>query len=834
MFRVNMNENVTVHKVPERQAAVQGQLSTGRVVGQNRATAWTPSQMAGASSTSWRAIPPHSEAVHSRAVKRTADFSTEAARAKRPKGPETTTQPWQFKDQVDDAVRQLCDERDRNKPDHLSFCLRVVDTYKTFKRYLSEAKVHWKPGTYDDCRRYIISGIHSLYHKNLDEVLNFFQYQADAGCIWIYVDKLDLVAQGFNALGRKAGNATNNKALLARIWNQCLNENLNYLKFLKGSPGNSYSARRTEISIKWMTNTHSPACFLGLISDESRKKIMEQAKSLSQEVIRSDMAHSDAGKKKEDVTHKTTDAMMEKRKHHDQILDKLYKLHRSFNTARESDSYLGPVGDSKCIDFLRVLSRLCEEYNKQVNDPATILFKELKKLTTPLVDEVQNKLGKGAYDNNRELKKEALLLVSNMEKDRWLSRECKDPYSDCVQPQNAATLAVQKSQMKSDELHKMAHHVYALLQDKTPDKCMMALEQIKQMHDDLEGNPKGLTRKESEKIKNHLSSAREVAYSILFAPILNEYKQYNPDKPWSIEQGYAAMYRHKNEFVKLNPYVFIFYKHATLDTWQCAASCAWYYDLERLRCQTSFSENDVDTLLDLKNVAPTLHIHQIESRLLVTLTNLFQSMLQANPNTALIEKVTKLSEWIDDIDRRRCNVNQALHEYNKAWREKYVSEGGGGRATASSYASAARIPSSVRPDGVLDAFSGAFDCPPRMVLQNVPYVPYMQQFSISCPSMPTPAPFGALQQSASSIPCLAPIAQSVAGSSPFPSPWLIGWPVLPCMPVPAYSQVGSHQPTGLWTDPAVVAAGASQQQYEPLSTMPLEYWSGYSFSSNIW
>ena len=559
---------------------------------------------------------------------------------------------------------------------------------------------------------------------------------------------------------------------------------------------------------------------------------MEQAKSLSQEVIRSDMAHSDAGKKKEDVTHKTTDAMMEKRKHHDQILDKLYKLHSSFNTARESDSYLGPVGDSKCIDFLRVLSRLCEEYNKQVNDPATILFKELKKLTTPLVDEVQNKLGKGAYDNNRELKKEALSLVSNMEKDRWLSRECKDPYSDCVQPQNAATLAVQKSQMKSDELHKMAHHVYALLQENTPDKCMMALEQIKQMHDDLEGNPKGLTRKESEKIKNHLSTAREVAYSILFAPILDEYKQY-PRSPScrGVEQKYAAMCRHKESIIKLNPYVFVFNTYDTLRVWQCAASCAWYHDLDRLRHQTFFSENDVDTLLDLKDAAPELPISQIRNHLMITLTNLFQTMLQTNLRPALIEKVTKLSEWICDLDKRHHNVSQALCEYNGEWREKYVNEGG--RATTSSSTSEARMPSSV-PPGTLSVFPETFDCLSRMRLQNVPHA---GQFSTLCPAVPTPAPYGSFQQSVSSIPCRAPIAQSAAGSSPFPPSWF-GWPVLPCMPVPAYGRVGFHQPTstGLWTDPAVAAAGTSQQQHEPRrSAMPFEeYRSGYSSSSHTW
>ena len=146
----------SIHKAPERQAAVQGKLSTGRVVGQNPVTAWTPGQMAGASSTSWRAIPPHSEAVHSRAVKRTADSSTEAASAKRPKGPETTTQPWQFKEQVDDAVRQLHKKRE-NAPDDLSFCLAVIDTDTALSRNLDSMKADMTSDDYNSCLQHSTS-----------------------------------------------------------------------------------------------------------------------------------------------------------------------------------------------------------------------------------------------------------------------------------------------------------------------------------------------------------------------------------------------------------------------------------------------------------------------------------------------------------------------------------------------------------------------------------------------------------------------------------------------------------------------------------------------------
>ena len=822
MLRVNMNENVAVHKAPERQAAVQGQLSTGRVVGQNRATIQKPGQMAGVSSTTFRrAIPPHSEAVHSRAVKRTTDFSSEAVSIERPKRPETTIEPWQFKKQVDDAVRQLCDERDRNEPDHLSFCLRVVDTYKMFIKHLGNMQFQWRHNTYESCRRHVISKMEALYHENLDEILTLFHDQAAAGRAWVYTDKLDKVAQGFNALGRKARNATDNKALLTRIWNMYLNEDLNYLKHLKDSPNNDYSARRTAENIQWLAGDQSPSCILGLISDESRKKIMEQAQSLHQEVTRSDMAHSDAGEKKEDVTHKTTDAMMEKRKHHDRILEQLNKLRSRLKTEGDVVDYHGSVRNCKRIDHLRKLSTLYEEYKKLVDDPDTVLFKGLVDLIAPFVHEERDKLEKGAYDNDRKLKEEVSLLVGNLEEENWFSREYKDPHSGCMQSQSTVIPAEQEH----EEFHMRIHQIFAILKNEaaTIDDRITALAQIKQLRDDLEGKQRKFPEKKLTRIQQHIQSAENMAYTALFAPILNEYGQ---------NKGHAEMYRHKDEFVKLNPYVFVFNTYDTLKVWQCAASYAWYHDLDRLRHQTFFSENDVDNLLDLKDAAPELPISQIRNHLMTTLTNLFQTMLQTNLSPALIEKVTELSEWIDDIDRRHCNVSPALHEYNKEWREKYVSEGG---RAATSYAPAARMPSFVRPGGIPGAFPTDFDCPPPMRLQNVPY---MRQFSIPfpCPGVPTPAPFGAFQQSGSSIPCRAPIAQSVAGSRPFPPPWLINRPFLPRIPEPACNRADFRRPPVCGQIRPRWRQAESRQQYEPRrSAMPFEeYRSGYSSSSDTW
>ena len=836
MFRVNMNENVTIHKAPERQAAVQGKLSTGRVVGQNPVTAWTPGQMAGASSTSWRAIPPHSETVHSRAVKRTADFSTEAASAKRPKGPETTTQPWQFKEQVDDAVRQLHKKRE-NAPDDLSFCLAVIDTDTALSCNLDSMKADMTSDDYNSCLQHSISAMSVLYNASLDNVLNFFQHQVANEQCWIYIRALDKVTRSFGKLGCKSAAAARNTTMLATIWKLYLNKELDYLQYLKKFPGdNSYPAQCAVDNINWLISAWPPAHNFGLLNNESRNKIKEDANSLYQEIIHSDTSHSDAGKKKENVLHKATDFMMEKRRYHDLIHGKLDILHNDYKTACGLDR-----AQIHRIHYLEELLKLYEEYHKLVDNPHTPLFGKLDRVLTQIVNNVRSKLKRGDYDYNRVLKEEISSLISHLEKEKLLNRAHENLYSGFMKLQSTVIPAIRGNTMTYGQIHTALNSISSVCHSEghNRDDELIALKQFKRLFDNC-GDKLDKTKKnkKADGIRRRITTVRKIFFARLFAPLLADYRNHYGNTRQAMEQICAIMHCHKDKIIELNQYtscVFIPDNDKPKSAWQNAACFAWLDDLKRLCRQTSFNRDDVNNLLDLKDVAPDMPSYKVRSYLINTLIRLFQFMLQTNPDAVLVEKVTELSEWTDNFDQPNHKFNdlshdiyQRLHKSNKQWREKYVSAGE--RATTSSSTSAARMPSSV-PPGTLSVFPETFDCHSRMRLQDVPHA---GQFSIPGPAVPTPAPFGAFQQSGSSIPCRAPIAQSVAGSRPFPPSWF-GWPVLPCMPVPAYSWAGFHQPTstGLWTDPAVAAAGTSQQQHEPRrSAMPFEYWSEYPSSSN--
>ena len=849
MLRSSMNKSMAAHKAPERQeeTAVQGRISTrGTVVWQNRVTLQTPGQLAEASSTFWRTIPPHSgavhsEAIHSRAAKRTADFTTETVSTKRSRQFETighqqaqqAQQASIFKAQIDDAVSKLHRKQGMAHND-LSFCLMIVDTYRMLDQELDRIKDHLMLKDYKTCRQDMIFKLHQLYDKGIKKALEFFQSQITIGNDWIYTKDLDKITRCFTKLGLSSINTAANKALLTETWNRHLDNELNYLRYLEGSPDGHGVAQQVVANIKWLTDKTSPVWHLELISATHIHAIMDQAEKLYHKISNS-VNCSDAGNKIENVRHKANDTEMEKRKCHDLLLKQLKTLQNSRNTQTFGDPEFNSNHNRVC--YLQQLLELYKKYNKLVDNPHTPLFVELNKLITRLVIEVQSKLKKGVYDGDQTLKEKVSLLISDSEPERWLHEKYENPCFSRMQSQNTVIPAVPENIIMYTQVRDFIDSIFEILADKNHGDNTIVLKQFRQLIDKHGDKLKKLTKHQLNIMQTRIKTITNVLFSKLYSPILNDFNNNLRGDFQNNRQTGAIMCRYKDKFIELTPYIpYIFSPDnpRALSAWQNAACFAWFNDLWNLSCQTSFTENDVDNLLDLKVAAPDLPAYAVGDLLVTILTNLFPFMLKTNPNTALIEKVTKLSEWIYYIGRKsRHNhgISQVLYEYNEEWREKYIGKAGE-RATTSSSTSAARMPSSVHP-GALSVPPGAFDCHSRMSLQDTPHT---GQFSTPRPTVPTPTHCGASWQPESSIPCRTPDAQSAAGSRPFPPPWLIDLPFPPRIPpAPAHNRVDSHQPVCGQIQPWWQAA--SQQQYKQTPTrsaMPFEYKPGYPFSSNTW
>ena len=120
------------------------------------------------------------------------------------------------------------------------------------------------------------------------------------------------------------------------------------------------------------------------------------------------------------------------------------------------------------------------------------------------------------------------------------------------------------------------------------------------------------------------------------------------------------MSRRKPEFIQLRPFMFLLRDEALRHDWQQAACFAWCKDIVRMSQAEEFSKEDIDQLLYLKKVAPTIPDSDIKPLLQSALANLLrfvkqdvkQDVKQENDISMSLdaEKITALRTWAHDLD----------------------------------------------------------------------------------------------------------------------------------------------------------------------------------------
>ena len=400
--------------------------------------------------------------------------------------------------------------------------------------------------------------------------MKFFQDQIANEQSWIYIKVLDKVTRSFGRLGCKSAAAAYNTTTLAAIWNLHLGKELDYLQYLKDFPSSSsYSAQCAVANIDWLTSAWPAAHDLGLVNNESRNKIKEDANSLYQEIIHSDTSHSDAGKKKENVLHRDTNIMMEKRKHHDLILKQLDILHNNYKTASRSG-----CAWSHHIHYLEELLKLYEEYNQLVDNPHTPLFGKLDRVMTQIVNDVRSKLKRDDYDYNRVLKENISSLINHLEKEKLLNREHENLYSGFMQLQSTVIPAIRGNTMTYGQIHTALDGISSVLHNKDYDRDdnLMALRQFKQLLDNCGDKLDKIPENKAKNIQWRLNPIRKIFFARFFAPLLDDYdKYYKNSVVQDIEQICAIMRWHKDKFIELNQYiscVFISNNNRSRPAWQ--------------------------------------------------------------------------------------------------------------------------------------------------------------------------------------------------------------------------------------------------------------------------
>lgn len=116
------------------------------------------------------------------------------------------------------------------------------------------------------------------------------------------------------------------------------------------------------------------------------------------------------------------------------------------------------------------------------------------------------------------------------------------------------------------------------------------------------------------------------------------------------------MNRHKLAFIQLSPFMFLLDKKSDCYDWQQAACFAWYDDIMRMSKAIKFSEHDIDQLLYLKEIVPTVPDSVVKPILQSILVNLLRCVEQeSDASTSGAEKITRSRSWFHDLDPARSD-----------------------------------------------------------------------------------------------------------------------------------------------------------------------------------
>lgn len=249
-----------------------------------------------------------------------------------------------------------------------------------------------------------------------------------------------------------------------------------------------------------------------------------------------------------------------------------------------------------------------------------------------------------------------------------------------------------------------------------------------------------------------------ILYRALFANVFTRFKECKEIPGSSRETLNQLMSSYRSYFMKTQPYLFILNDHARKN-WAGIACFVWGDNLVSLGKNARFDKNNIDSLLCLKEIAPSVDNPVIKKRLESVLLRLFQFMLQrSDTEYEFIEETMELSRWIDEL-KETSQLKPLLEKRCEQWKKKYR------RMMNAKATDAPDTPAGIMPVGahadIAGAFSKAVDC---HFHTGQEITPERTQSSTAFPRIPAPATRRSFQQPVS-VSDSTPIAQSEAAIS---------------------------------------------------------------------
>ena len=329
-----------------------------------------------------------------------------------------------------------------------------------------------------------------------------------------------------------------------------------------------------------------------------------------------------------------------------------------------------------CLDAqgsARLLGKLAEFYTQHVNyintPHALVLRQNLEVVISDTARRILLAI-RDQCDDSNELK-ETLTLINDMCEKGFLDEECKDLYMDCTDPQLAMGTTTRANEKSGFLCRELVNKILLCLQNSHSEPgYLIVADQLKRLLDEY-GQTIDTLEYAYELKEEITSKVQEKLYMYLFGKIIDEFDNTLNNSPGSIKWPRIRidneMSRHKPAFIRLRPYMFLLKDSVFQDSgtiiphrcsmWQRAACAAWHNDIERMSTAATFSENDIDQLLYLHEIAPTVPDSTVKPLLQSVLAKVLQfaekqgngASTSSSVNVGA-EKIMALRDWAHKLE----------------------------------------------------------------------------------------------------------------------------------------------------------------------------------------
>ena len=569
-----------------------------------------------------------------------------------------------LRNRVGSIIKKLQKEW-RDDPNSLRLCLLV-------------SKDIWKIET---CRytlnctdgRFMKACLSSPYTDTLRPALQSLRDQIEAGRGWECHEKVDyLIRPVTRFLDTSIWSREECNLLIADLYRQLLCSEISYLEHIKDSPL-PFSVRNSYNTIERTLSHESLAVCLDFLTQDETHEFKAEA-ALVLEYIKSNVDGDGAVQKRKSLEElrqtmfSETAGMWAARKYHDELRARLDEV---MIKTQENN-----ITDQQRVCLLETLIVFFEQYSDAANEFHT-LREELNKLVIMLVKSILFAIAKDV-DGADCWKAESLILIGNFYKENWPDEKYEILYLRCIQLQNVVGSAATQARMitltfaqclqQFDELF-----AYTKSWCENGAHWLSAADAFKQMHTDYD---QLMTMLNSEDIMikqvmdKSIGKLGGILYTALFANVFSRFKEYKTRPGLSRESLNKLMSPYQSYFIRTQPYLFMLYGRVR-NEWAGIACCVWSDTLVRLGKNTRFDKNDIDSLLCLKEIAPSVDNPVIRRRLGTALLRLFHFMLKrSDTEYEFIEETMELSRWLDNL-KETYQFLPLLESCCERWQKKY-------------------------------------------------------------------------------------------------------------------------------------------------------------------